>query len=135
VQRDEFIHKPAATRYYGLRSMYAINDQRIPRAVMDAAVEAAAGFGHYELQPNVRRLSSVPSLPRFAGGGAVGLVSTNDIGGRAGAASGTPDDPMHIYLHLPDGVIAAKITAPAGRRAIVHAIAHDPDSVNAVLGR
>jgi hypothetical protein len=67
LSNNEFVHRAKAVRYYGLQVMHALNDMRIPR---DALAAAISGFSAGGLATRLSMPLLTP-IPALAAGGVV----------------------------------------------------------------
>jgi hypothetical protein len=72
LSNNEFVHRAKAVRYYGLQAMHALNEMRIPR---DALAAAISGFSAGGLASRLAMPMLTP-IPALAAGGMVSATST-----------------------------------------------------------
>jgi hypothetical protein len=72
LSNNEFVHRAKAVRYYGLQVMHALNDMRIPR---DALAAAISGFSAGGLATRLSMPLLTP-MPALATGGVISAAST-----------------------------------------------------------
>jgi hypothetical protein len=73
LSNNEFVHRAKAVRYYGLQVMHALNDMRIPR---DALAAAISGFSAGGLASRLAMPMLTPT-PALATGGVASLASSS----------------------------------------------------------